>query len=111
MAATIDEARKNNIRTAAHLAQMGVAWMNTLDAARLGLSTQEHWYGLPESLFTDRTVQDFPLDYNYNNEQHRFGQAGRLWQQAAMAWVRPQESGHEGTDRAGHHAGADDDYL
>ncbi len=84
MAATIDEARKNNIRTAAHLAQMGVAWMNTLDAARLGLSTQEHWYGLPESLFTDRTVQDFPLDYNYNNEQHRFGQAGRLWQQAAM---------------------------
>ena len=28
-------------------------------------------------------IQDYPLDYNYANEQDRFGQAGRLWQQAA----------------------------
>jgi cytosine/adenosine deaminase-related metal-dependent hydrolase len=83
MAATIDEAKKQGLRTAAHLAQTGVAWMNTLDAARLGLTTQEHWYGLPEALFADRTLQDYPLDYNYANEQHRFGQAGRLWKQAA----------------------------
>jgi len=82
MAAAINEAKKNGMRTAAHLSQLGVARMNVLDAARLGLTSMEHWYGLPESLFTDRTVQDFPLDYNYNNEQHRFGQAGRLWQQA-----------------------------
>jgi hypothetical protein len=83
MAAIIDEAKKQGLRTAAHLAQLGVARLNVLDAARLGLTTMEHWYGLPEALFTDRTVQDFPLDYNYNNEQHRFGQAGRLWKQAA----------------------------
>jgi imidazolonepropionase-like amidohydrolase len=83
MAATMDAAKQNHIRTAAHLGQLGVARMNVLDAARLGLTTMEHWYGLPESLFADRTVQDFPLDYNYNNEQHRFGQAGRLWKQAA----------------------------
>ena len=43
----------------------------------------EHWYGLPEALFDDRTVQDYPLDYNYADESHRFGQAGRLWKQAA----------------------------
>lgn len=83
MAATIDEAKKNGLRTACHHAQMGVAWMNVLQSARLGLTTMEHWYGLPEAMFTDRTVQDFPLDYNYNNEQDRFGQAGRLWKQAA----------------------------
>ena len=83
MAAIIDEAKKQGLRTAAHLAQLGVARLNVLDAARLGLTTMEHWYGLPEALFTGRTVQDFPLDYNYNNEQHRFGQAGRLWKQAA----------------------------
>ncbi len=83
MAAIIDEAKKQGLRTAAHLAQLGVARLNVLDAARLGLTTMEHWYGLPEALFAGRTVQDFPLDYNYNNEQHRFGQAGRLWQQAA----------------------------
>ncbi len=83
MEAIIDQAQKDGIRTAAHLAQLRVAWMNTVKAARAGLTTQEHWYGLPESLFTDRTIQDFRLDYNYNNEQHRFGEAGRLWKQAA----------------------------
>jgi hypothetical protein len=44
----------------------------------------EHWYGLPEALFDDRTVQDYPLDYNYGDEQHRFANAGRLWKQAAQ---------------------------
>ena len=83
MKAIIDQAREDGIRTAAHLTQLRVAWMNTIKAARAGLTTQEHWYGLPESLFADRTIQDFRLDYNYNNEQHRFGEAGRLWKQAA----------------------------
>lgn len=83
MAATIDEAKKLGLRTACHHAQLDVAWLNVLDSARMGLTSMEHWYGLPEALFTDRTVQDFRLDYNYMNEQHRFGQAGRLWKQAA----------------------------
>lgn len=83
MTAVTSSSKRNGIRTAAHLGQLGVARMNVLEAARLGLTTMEHWYGLPESLFTDRTVQDFRLDYNYNDEQHRFGQAGRLWKQAA----------------------------
>jgi hypothetical protein len=43
----------------------------------------QHWYGLPEALFEDRTVQDYPVDYNYNDEQDRFREAGRLWKQAA----------------------------
>jgi hypothetical protein len=43
----------------------------------------EHWYGLPEALFEDRTVQNYPLDYNYQNEQNRFEEAGKLWKQAA----------------------------
>jgi len=83
MAALIDEAKQHGLGTQAHLGQMGVARMNALDAARLGLGSLEHWYGLPEALFDDRTVQGFPYDYNYNDEYHRFGQAGRLWQQAA----------------------------
>jgi hypothetical protein len=83
MEALIDEARERGMGAAAHLGQMGVARMNVLDAARLGLTTMEHWYGLPEAMFDDRTVQDFPDDYNYNDEYHRFGQAGRLWEQAA----------------------------
>jgi hypothetical protein len=43
----------------------------------------EHWYGLPEAMFTDKRVQNYPNDYNYNDEQDRFSQAGRLWAQSA----------------------------
>jgi len=83
MAAALDENKKLGLRSACHHAQLNVAWWNVLNSARAGLTSMEHWYGLPEALFTDRAIQDFPLDYNYYNEQHRFGEAGRLWQQAA----------------------------
>jgi imidazolonepropionase-like amidohydrolase len=82
-AALLDEAKKQKIGSTTHLSQMGVARMNILQAARLGLGSMEHWYGLPESLFADRTIQDYPTDYNYLDESHRFGEAGRLWRQAA----------------------------
>ncbi len=83
MQAALDEAKKQGLGSAMHHAQLDVAHWNVLDSARAGLTTMEHWYGLPEALFTDRTLQDYPADYNYLDEQHRFGQAGRLWQQAA----------------------------
>jgi imidazolonepropionase-like amidohydrolase len=83
MAALLDEANRQGLGTQAHLAQTGVARMNVLDAARLGLGSMEHWYGLPEALFTDRSIQDYPYDYNYSDEYHRFAEAGRLWMQAA----------------------------
>lgn len=83
MEAALDEARTLGLPTACHHAQMSVARMNVLDTAGWGLTSMEHWYGLPEALFTNRTVQDYPTEYNYNNEQDRFGEAGRLWLQAA----------------------------
>ncbi len=83
MRAALEQAAERGLGTAMHHAQMNVAHWNVLDSARAGLTTMEHWYGLPEALFTDRTVQDYPPDYNYADEQHRFGQAGRLWSQAA----------------------------
>ncbi|MFC1729150.1 amidohydrolase family protein [candidate division KSB1 bacterium] len=81
--AVLDEAGKLGLRTACHLHQNHVGRMNILDLARLGLTSMEHWYGLPESFLADYTIQDWPLDAVYNNEQDRFGQAGRLWSQAA----------------------------
>ncbi len=82
-AAIFEEAEARGLGTAAHLTQLGVARTDALDAARAGLLTLEHWYGLPEALFDDRTVQAFPTDFNYNDEYHRFARAGRLWHQAA----------------------------
>jgi imidazolonepropionase-like amidohydrolase len=79
MEALIDEAKKNGLGTTAHLGQMGVAQMNAQDAARLGLGTVTHYYGLFESLYDGYDVQPWPVDMNYNNEQHRFGQVARQW--------------------------------
>ncbi len=82
-AAALDENKKLGLRSACHHAQLSVARWNVLHSARAGLTTMEHWYGLPEALFSDRRVQDYPVDYNYQNEQDRFGEAGKLWAQAA----------------------------
>jgi len=83
MQAALEENKKLGLRSAMHHAQLDVARWNVLNSARAGLTSMEHWYGLPEAMFTDKTVQHYPLDYNYNNEQHRFAEAGKLWEQAA----------------------------
>ncbi len=86
MTAALDENKKLGLRSACHHAQTDVARWNVLHSARAGLTSMEHWYGLPEALFDNKTVQDYPLDYNYQNEQHRFEEAGRLWKQAAKPY-------------------------
>ena len=79
MEALLDEAKKYGLGSTAHLGQMGVAQMNAQDSARLGLGTLTHYYGLFESMYEDHDVQPWPVDMNYNNEQHRFGQVARQW--------------------------------
>jgi len=79
MKALLEEANANKMGSVAHLAQIGVAEMNLIDAARLGLRNQTHFYGLFEALYKNNDVQPWPYDMNYNNEQHRFGQVARQW--------------------------------
>lgn len=81
--AALDENKKIGLRSACHHAQLEVARMNVLATAKAGLTSMEHWYGLPEALFDERTLQNYPADYNYSNEQNRFEEAGKLWKQAA----------------------------
>ncbi len=86
MDAALRENKKLGLRSACHHAQMDVARWNVVHSAKAGLTSMEHWYGLPEALFTDRTIQHYPLSYNYSNEQHRFEEAGKLWKQAAQPY-------------------------
>ena len=79
MAALLDEARKHNLGSTAHLGQMGVAQMNALDAARLGLGSMTHFYGLFESMYENHDVQPWPVGMDYSDEQFRFGQVARQW--------------------------------
>lgn len=83
MRAALDEAHKQKLGTMMHHAQLNVMGTDALDSARMGLTSMEHWYGLPEALFEDKVIQHYPTDYNYNDEQHRFAEAGKLWLQAA----------------------------
>ncbi len=81
--AAIEEANKRGLKTMMHHAQLDVVHLNALDSARMGLTTMEHWYGLPEAMFHNQVIQNYSPEYNYNNEQDRFGEAGKLWLQAA----------------------------
>ncbi len=86
MDAAIRENKRLGLRSACHHAQLGVARWNVVQSAGAGLTSMEHWYGLPEAMLDGSTIQNYPLDYNYTNEQHRFEEAGRLWKQAAAPY-------------------------
>lgn len=76
--AAIAEARRLHLGTIAHLSQTGVARFNALDAGRAGLGTVTHFYGHFEALLNNRRLQSLSPDYNYNNEQDRFGDFAQL---------------------------------
>lgn len=79
--AVLDEARKQGLRVAHHMA---VDETNAWDAAANGLTSIEHWYGVPDAAIPDG-VQHFPSDFNYADEGMRFRWAGRLWREADPA--------------------------
>ena len=72
-----DEARNIGLKIAHHV---GVEDATAWDDAAVGTSTIEHWYGVPDAALNG--VQEFPPDFNFNNELHRFRYAGRIWREA-----------------------------
>ena len=79
MGALLDEAKKFGLGSTAHLSQQGVAEMNALDAARLGLGTVTHFYGIFEALYDGHDIQPWPPNHNHADEQMRFSQVARQW--------------------------------
>ena len=107
MEAALDECAKLGLRSGCHHAQMSVTRMNALTTARWGLTSAEHYYGLPEALFEDRVVQNFPLDYDYNDEYFRFSVSGQMFKQGADARLGEMERGAGEIPRARLHVRAD----
>jgi hypothetical protein len=81
--AALQEATRLGLGSMCHHQQSYVSQVNALDSARWGLWSVEHWYGLPEAMFTDRKLQSFTAGYNYQDEFGRFAEAGTIWKQAA----------------------------
>jgi hypothetical protein len=77
----LDEAKKLGLRTAHHMA---VDETNAWDAAKGGLTSIEHWYGVPDAAIVSGG-QTFPSNFNYADEGMRFRYAGRLWREADPA--------------------------
>ncbi len=75
--AALSEARAADLRATAHI---GVGESNALTYARAGITSLEHWYGIPDAAL--RGVQSFPPDFTYSDEVQRFRYGGRLWREA-----------------------------
>ncbi len=67
--------------TTIHLPPSTNAVVDAVDAACEGATMIEHHYAYAESAL-DRQTQDYPRDYNFNDENHRFREAGRVWLEA-----------------------------
>lgn len=76
--AAVAQARAQGLRTAHHI---GVEETTAADDIEFGITSIEHWYGIPDAAFPDK-VQRFPSGYNYANEADRFRYAGRIWREA-----------------------------
>jgi imidazolonepropionase-like amidohydrolase len=62
------------------MVDLKVSETSALVASNLGVTSIEHFYGVPESAFEGS--QTFPTDYNYWDELDRFRWAGRIWSEA-----------------------------
>jgi hypothetical protein len=67
--------------SAVHIQPSSTTVVNALDAAQLGVTMIVHHYGYAESAL-DRSTQDYPVDYNFYDENKRFREAARVWLEA-----------------------------
>lgn len=66
--------------TTVHLPPSTNNVVNAVAAARLGVTFIEHHYAYAESALP-RSTQFYPRDYSFNNENQRFREAGRVWEE------------------------------
>jgi len=77
MEAVMDEAHKQGLRVSHHV---GVEETDAWDDAAFGVTSIEHWYGIPDAAL--HGSQNFPYGYNYSNENDRFRYGCLLWREA-----------------------------
>lgn len=84
IAAICDEVKKLGMNGVA--VDLKVSETDAVVASNAGVTTIEHWYGIPDAAIPG--TQSFPPDYNYWDEEDRFRWAGHLWKEAEQ---RPEK--------------------
>jgi imidazolonepropionase-like amidohydrolase len=84
IAAICDEVKKLGMNGVA--VDLKVSETDAVVASSAGVTTIEHWYGVPDAAIPG--TQRFPSDYNYWDEEDRFRWAGHLWKEAEQ---RPEK--------------------
>ncbi len=111
MAALLDEAKKHGLGSTAHLEQRGVAQMNALTAAKLGLGTVTHFYGHFEALLRDFEVQPWPDQHELQRRAAAL-RPGRAALGSDPSARQPRVEGvPAGARQARHHLRSDDDGV
>lgn len=75
--AVLERARQRGLRVTTHI---GVGGTDAIDYAENGVTSIEHFYGIPDAALPG--VQHLPADFSYSDEVARFRWAGRLWREA-----------------------------
>ena len=101
MEAALDECKKLGLRSGCHHAQMAVTRMNALTTARWGLTSAEHYYGLPEALLRGSRRPEFPARLQLHRRifpllrlrpDVRAGRQARLAQMGTRRWRNSSRS-------------------
>lgn len=74
--AVMEEANRLGLPATTHI---GVVEATAWDSIENGMTSIEHWYGIPDAALDG--LQRFPPEYSYSNEVDRFRWAGRLWRE------------------------------
>lgn len=80
--AALDEADAQGLGSVAHLGQRGLGEVTARRAVELGMDGITHFYGHFESIPRSGQLAPYPADYNYRDEQSRFGEVALRGYQA-----------------------------
>jgi hypothetical protein len=77
--ALLTEARKRGLRSSCHHTVSTTSRVNALDSAKMGLTSTEHFLGLAEAISSNGAEQNYPYDYNFDDELMRVRQDANMW--------------------------------
>ncbi|MGX5832409.1 amidohydrolase family protein [Mesorhizobium sp. 43Arga] len=81
--AALEESKALGLRSGCHHPQMALSRLNALTTASWGLTSTEHFYGVPEAMFERTSLQPYPANYDFMDEYLRYNSSSQNFIHAA----------------------------